>query len=131
MGEGAEVELIHSGLKSTGWNAAADVTSTLTSTSVLISTNNYTSTDIFGDTVRDGQFFQAGDVVDYLPRGDEDNAITGLVILSVTGTFYNTVTFTTAHGITATGGTIEPTAYGSASTNHKQYAYIDQDEEYS
>jgi hypothetical protein len=131
MGEGAEIELIHSGLKSTGWNAAADVTSTLTSTSVLISTNNYTSTDIFGDTVRDGQFFQAGDVVDYLPRGDEDNAITGLVILSVTGTFFNTVTFTTAHGITATGGTIEPTAYGSASTNHKQYAYIDQNEEYS
>ena len=131
MNEGAEIELIHTALSSTGWNAAADVTATPTASSVTISTNSYTSTTVLSETVRDGQFFQAGDVVDYLPRGDEDNAITGLVILSVTGTFFNTVTFTTAHGITATGGTIEPTAYGSASTNHKQYAYIDQEMEYS
>jgi hypothetical protein len=131
MGEGAEIELIHSGLKSTGWNAAADVLATPTTDSITISTSNYTSTDVFGETVLDGQFFQAGNVVDYLPRGDEDNPITGLTIQSVTGTFYNTVTFTGAHGISTTGGTIEPTTYASASTNHQQYAYIDQNKEYS
>ena len=100
-------------------------------TSVTISTNQYASYDPLSNIVYDGQFFQAGDVVDYLPRGDEDNPITGLTIQSVTGTFYNTVTFTGAHGISTTGGTIEPTTYASASTNHQQYAYIDQDKEYS
>ena len=123
--------MIHSGLKSTGWNAAADVLATPTTDSITISITNYSSTDVFGEAVKDGSFFQAGDVVDYLPRGDEDNPITGLTIQSVTGVFLNNVTFTAAHGITATGGTIEPTIYASASTNHQQYAYIDQNKEYS
>jgi hypothetical protein len=131
MSEGSELDIIHTALQSTGWNAAADVVTVASSTSVTISTNQYASYDPLSNIVYDGQFFQAGDVVDYLPRGDEDNPITGLTIQSVTGTFYNTVTFTAAHGITVTGGTIEPTTYASASTNHQQYAYIDQNKEYS
>ena len=69
-------------------------------------------------------FFQAGDVVDYLPLGDHDNAITGLVIDSITG---NVISFTAAHGVTVTGGTLEPTIYTAASTHHKADAYLASD----
>jgi hypothetical protein len=131
MSEGSELDIIHTALQSTGWNAAADVLFITSTTSVQISITNYASADYFGESVKDGSFFQAGDVVDYLPRGDEDNPITGLTIQSVTGVFLNNVTFTAAHGITTAGGTIEPTTYASASTNHQQYAYIDQNKEYS
>jgi hypothetical protein len=43
------------------------------------------------------------------------------VIQSISG---NTITFTAAHGISAAGGTLEPTTYGSASDEHKQDAYL-------
>ena len=59
----------------------------------------------------------AGDIVDFLPFGDEDNSITGLTIASITS---NLVTFTAAHGVT-TLGTLEPTVYTSASADHKFY----------
>ena len=64
---------------------------------------------------------QVGDVVDYLPLGDHDNAITGLVIQSISG---STITFTAAHGISAANGTLEPTTYANASTDHRQDAYL-------
>jgi len=66
-------------------------------------------------------FFQAGDVVDYLPLGDHDNAITNLTIQSISS---NTITFTGAHGISVTGGTLEPTTYANASATHKLDAYL-------
>jgi hypothetical protein len=68
----------------------------------------------------DKAFFKAGDIVDFLPFGDEDNSITGLEIASIGGVI---VTFTTPHGIT-TLGTIEPTIYTSASDDHKIDAYL-------
>jgi hypothetical protein len=60
-------------------------------------------------------------VVDYLPEGDEDNAITGLVIAEV---YVLQIVFASAHGITATGGTLEPSTYNSASAHHKADAYL-------
>jgi hypothetical protein len=61
-----------------------------------------------------------------LPEGDEDNAITGL---GHTGeSFFDQIItrefFTSAHGITSAGGTIEPTIYTSASASHKADAYL-------
>ena len=62
-----------------------------------------------------------GDVLDYLPRGNHDAAITGLEIASITG---NRIRFTAAHGVTVTGGTLEPTIYTSASAHNKADAYL-------
>lgn len=114
MREGAELELIALGVKPVRWNASARVAS-YTSNSVAIYGDDYTA------DATDVSFFNVGDVVDYLPEGDEDNAITGLVIES----FYaNIIFFTSAHGITSTGGTIEPTIYTSASASHQADAYL-------
>jgi hypothetical protein len=114
MREGAELELIALGVKPVRWNASARVAS-YTSNSVAIYGDDYTA------DATDVSFFNVGDVVDYLPEGDEDNAITGLVIESI---FANILFFTSAHGITSAGGTIEPTIYTSASASHKADAYL-------
>jgi len=114
MREGAELELIALGVKPVRWNASARV-ATYTSNSVAIYGDDYTA------DATDASFFNVGDVVDYLPEGDEDNAITGLVIESI---FANILFFTSAHGITSAGGTIEPTIYTSASASHKADAYL-------
>jgi len=118
MGEGAQIEIIHTGTKPVAWNASADVTVIRSATSLEVANFSY------GTTSRDVSFFQAGDVVDYLPRGDHDNAITGLTIDSILG---NVITFTASHGVTVTGGTLEPTIYTSASTHHKADAYLASD----
>ena len=73
------------------------------------------------ETVSDVTFFEAGDVVDHLPHGAHDSATTGLTIDSISG---NIITFTSAHGISVTGGTIEPTTYANASTTHRADAYL-------
>lgn len=117
MGEGAQIEIIHTGTKPVAWNASADVTAITSTTELEVAATSYSST---GDVT----FFQAGDVVDYLPRGDHDNAITGLTIDSISG---NVITFTASHGVTVTGGTLEPTIYTSASTHHKTDAYLASD----
>jgi hypothetical protein len=117
MGEGAQIEIIHTGTKPVAWNASADVTAITSATELEVAATSYSST---GDVT----FFQAGDVVDYLPRGDHDNAITGLTIDSISG---NVITFTASHGVTVTGGTLEPTIYTSASTHHQADAYLASD----
>ena len=117
MREGAELELISIGAKPVRWNASVTVDSIASTTSVLISPNDFTD----AASAYDAEFFAVGDVVDYLPEGDEDNAITGLVIQAVSET---AITFTTAHGITTAGGTLEPTTYNSASAHHKADAYL-------
>jgi len=117
MREGAEIELISFGILSVRWNASATVSSVVDSTSVLISANDFTD----ATTSYDADFFAVGDVVDYLPEGNEDNAITGLIIQAVSET---AIIFTTAHGITTAGGTLEPSTYNSASAHHKADAYL-------
>jgi len=90
---------------------------TITSTTEL-----EVATDIYSDlSVDDSSFYRVGDVVDYLPEGDHDNAITGLEIASIVG---NVLTFTSAHGVSATGGTLEPTTYTSASSTQQADAYL-------
>jgi len=88
------------------------VTFVTSTTELTVSTNTFSDDDT--------AFFSAGDVVDFLPFGDEDNAITGLTIQSIVGAL---VTFTAAHGV-STLGTLEPTVYTSASADHKQDAYL-------
>jgi hypothetical protein len=116
MGEGCELELLTTGLNPVAWNATATVATIPDTTSVTVNQDDYS-----GASLDDSSFFTAGDIVDYLPNGDHDNGVTGLEIDSISG---NTITFTAAHGISSAGGTLEPTTYGNASTEHKQDAYL-------
>ena len=112
MSEGCDLEIIRTGVRVVNWNSTLNVIFVLSSNELTISTNTFSDDDTL--------FFNSGDVVDFLPFGDEDNAITGLTIQSIAG---NTLTFTTAHSI-STLGTIEPTNYTNATTNHKEDAYL-------
>ena len=113
MSEGCELEIITTGLSPVAWNATAEV-------EVIDSTTSITLfNDIYGTA--DDTFFQVGDVVDYVPKGDHDNAITGLEIQAISGTF---ITFTSAHGISSIGGTLEPTTFANASARHQADAYL-------
>jgi len=115
QGEGCDLQLIHLGLNAVGWNIAATVTVVVNSTTITVSTSDFSTSDI--------SHFNVGDIVDYLPTGDQDNAITGLEIDSISG---NNITFTSSHGITLTAdlGTIEPTTYASASAINQNDAYL-------
>lgn len=113
MSEGCQLELISLGLKPVTWNAAALVTALPSSSSLTISAASFSDDD--------ASFFAVGDIVDYLPAGDEDSAITGLEIASIVG---QTITFTSAHSISASGGTLEPTTYANASAAHRADAYL-------
>ena len=115
MNEGCELEILTTGLSPVAWNASAQVLS-YTANTVTVSEDEFSNTN-----EDDVDFFAAGDVVDYLPRGDHDNAITGLVIDSISG---NVITFTANHGITQANGTLEPTTYANASAVHKSDAYL-------
>ena len=113
MGEGCQMEMISMGLAPVTWNASALIEEVTSTTSITIASAHFSEDD--------ASFFRAGDVVDYLPEGDEDNATIGLTIASVSGQL---ITFTSTHGITSTGGTIEPTTYATASSAHKADAYL-------
>lgn len=115
MSEGCSLEIIVTGLNPVAWNATAKVTS-ITPTTATVSEDDFSDS-----SVDDVSFFKAGDVVDYVPRGDHDNAITGLTIQSISG---NTITFTGAHGIASLNGTLEPTTYANASATHQADAYL-------
>jgi hypothetical protein len=116
MSEGCEIELLTTGLVPVAWNATAQVSFIPTNTSVLVETDSFSRSD-----VNDVSFFKAGDIVDYLPQGDHDNAITGLEIQSISS---NTITFTSSHGISTIKGTLEPTTYSNASADHQSDAYL-------
>ena len=113
LDEGTELELITTGLSPVAWNASATVATIPTSTSITINADDFSEADI--------NFFSVGDVVDYMPSGDQDNSITGLEIDSISG---STITFTAAHGISSAGGTIEPTTYANASSDHQNDGYL-------
>jgi len=115
MGEGCDIELINTGLAPVNWNASARVTAITPNTATVA------ADDFSGSSVDDVSFFEVGDVVDYLPRGNHDGAITGLTINSITG---NTIEFTANHGISSLNGTLEPTTYANASANHRSDAYL-------
>jgi hypothetical protein len=116
MGEGCDLEILSTGLSPVAWNATATVTTITSVTKVEVKANDYSRTD-----TADINSFKVGDVIDYLPNGNHDAAITGLEIQAITG---NIITFTTSHGITATGGTLEPTTYANASAGHQADAYL-------
>ena len=113
--EGCQLEVINTGLAPVNWNSAARVSSITSPTVILVETNAFTSSG------SDISFFSAGDVVQHLPKGDQDNPSAQLTIDSILG---NKITFTAAHGILSTGGTIEPVTYAAASTTHKEDAYL-------
>ena len=130
MNEGAELVLSFGGESPVGWNSTAQVKAIPAGDQIELKSNVYSTVDELGNTTTDIQFFESGDVVDYLNTGDQDGAITGLIIDSI-NVATNIMTFTTAHSITVIGGTIEPTIYPSASANHKIDAYIDLEMIYS
>jgi len=118
MGEGCEIELITTGLSPINWNSAARVIA-YTSTTVTLAEDTYS-----GASVTDASFFAVGDVVDYVPQADQDSAIVGLTISQIVG---NVLTFSAAHGISSTLGTIEPTNFANASADHRLDAYLAND----
>lgn len=118
MSEGAQLEIIATGLDPVAWNQSALVSTIVSTTEVDVAALTYSETD------NDVTYYAVGDVVDYLPEGDHDNAITGLEIDSISG---NRITFTAAHGISSAGGTLEPTVYTAASATQKADAYLASD----
>jgi hypothetical protein len=112
MSEGCTLEVIHTGIKVVNWNSTMKVTFVTSTNELTVASSEYSSDDT--------AFFKAGDIVDFLPFGDEDNSTTGLEIQSIVGT---TITFTAAHGV-STLGTLEPTTYLNASDDHKADAYL-------
>ena len=112
MSEGCSLEIVKSGISAVNWNSTLKVTFITSTTALTVSSNTFSDDDL--------SFFDVGDVVDFLPYGNEDGAITGLTIQSITGSL---VTFTAAHGV-STLGTLEPTVYTSASDTHKVDAYL-------
>mgnify|MGYP003114257991 CR=1 FL=1 len=125
MSEGCEIELIHTGLRAASWHDSALVTATPSTTTVTIDQDAFSNINALGIDVKDSSFFKVDDVVDYLPQGDHDSAISGLIISNIVdnGTTA-TLTFTTTHGISSLNGTLEPTAYTSATAGQKLDAYI-------
>ena len=125
MSEGCDLEILTIGTKTTSWNDSAKVLSVPSTTTVTIDQDVFSNTDLLGDTVKDSNFFKVGDVVDYVLEGDHDSSITGLTIDSIVDNGSTaTVTFSSAHTISAAGGTLEPTVYTSASEDQKIDAYI-------
>ena len=125
MGEGCELEIITTGTRTVGWNDSALVLSIPSTTSVTIDQDVFSNTNQVGDSVKDSDFFKSGDIVDYVLEGDHDSSINTLTILSIVDNGTNaTITFTAAHGITTTGGTLEPTVYSNANADQKLDAYI-------
>ena len=125
MGEGCEIELIHTGLRAASWHDSALVTATPSTTTVTIDQDAFSNSNALGVNVKDSSFFKVDDVVDYLPPGEHDNAITGLVISNIVDNGSTaTITFTTTHGISTLNGTLEPTAYASATAGQQVDAYI-------
>ena len=112
MSEGCELEILHTGISVSNWNSTLRVTFITSTTAITVASNCYSDDDL--------SFFQEGDRVDFLPFGDEDNAITNLKIISIVGTL---ITFASVHNIT-TLGTIEPTQFSLASDDHKIDAYL-------
>ena len=115
MSEGCELEILVTGLSPVAWNVTARVTA-FTADTVTVAEDDFSSS-----AVDDVSFFKAGDVVDYLPRGDHDSAITNLTIQSIVG---NVITFTGAHSIASANGTLESTTYANASATHQADAYL-------
>jgi hypothetical protein len=114
-GEGAELDIITVGIAPVNWNSSMKVASVSSTTVIVVSANEYTTTG------SDSDFFKAGDVVNHVPRGNQDGAGSDLTILSIVG---NTITFTGAHGISDGGGTIEPSTYSASSVIHQEDAYL-------
>ena len=125
MSEGCELEILSTGTRTAGWNDSALVLAVPSTTTVTIDQDVFSNTNLLGNSVKDSEFFKAGDVVDYVLEGDHDLSITGLTIQSIVdnGTTA-TITFTGNHGIVAGGGTLEPTVYTSAVADQKLDAYI-------
>ena len=116
-GEGCELSIITVGISPVNWNSSMKIASVTNTTTIEVEANEYTTTA----QGQDSDFFKAGNVVQHIPRGNQDGAGSQLTIDSVSGT---TITFTAAHSISSGGGTIEPATYSSASPIHKEDAYL-------
>ena len=122
-GEGVDVELLHYGLDASGWNASAEVTAVISSKILEFAPFTFTrGRDAAGELTTDLALFSAGDQVQYIPPGDEDNSTT-LTISSV-DLNNNQIMFSPAHGVVSAVGHIEPTTYDTAPTRHQIRAYL-------
>lgn len=119
----ATLRLVHYGHTDAGWNEAAQVTSAPSTSSVVVSANAYSevANPVTAAVQVDIDGFAVGDVVDAIPYGNDDSAVTGLTITDITG---STITFDGVHGLTTPWGWIEPSTYDASAAAHKALAYI-------
>ncbi len=122
-GEGVSIDILHYQLEPTGWNASAEVAGVVSITTLEFNTITYTrGRTPAGASTTDCALFTAGDVVDYIPPGDEDNQTT-LTVASV-DLALSRITFTATHGVASGIGHIEPTSYDAAPASHTARAYL-------
>ena len=120
LGEGAELEILHTNTTVTGWNSSAAVSSVIDSDTVEIDANTYALYNQAGESVTDSSYFKSGDKVLYYVLADQANTIS-LTIDSVSG---NQLTFTASHGISVTGGIITPDIAANASSSQLERGFM-------
>jgi len=120
IGEGCELELLHTDSSVAGWHDSGIVSSVIDLDTVEISANAYSDYDQLGNSTNDVDWFSPGDKVLYYPIADQSNT-TQLTIDSISG---NQLTFTANHGISGTGGIITPDIASNATTTQLEQAYL-------
>ena len=120
LGEGCELEVLHTDSSVVGWHDSGIVSSVIDLDTVELSANVYSEYDQLGNSTQDASWFSAGDKVLYYPIANQANT-TQLTIDSISG---NQLTFTANHGITGTGGIITPDVAGNATSTQLEQAYM-------
>ena len=104
-----------------GWAPAMKVASVTDADTVVVEANAFSNTThpLTGAAQTDAGFFDEGDAVQCIPRGDWANRVQ-TTITDITG---NSVTFAASHGLSV-GDTIRPGRYDDVSSTLKGYAYL-------
>jgi len=120
LGEGAELEILHTDSTVVGWNSSAVVSSVIDSDTVEVDANTYALYNQAGESVVDASYFKSGDKVLYYTLADQATT-SSLTVDSVSG---NQLTFTSNHGISSTGGIITPDTAANATSDQLERAYM-------
>lgn len=119
--EASALVLQHYGANAAGWNASAVLTAAPVGSVCTVAANTYSPALAAGSRAAqvDADAFAAGDAV-FIGAPWNASAAHATTVTAVTG---NTITLASVPGSVTTGWVIWPQGYGSASDNHKQYAY--------
>jgi len=119
--EPTSLVLQHYGANARGWNASAVLTGAPAGNVCTVAANTYSpALSVGGRAVQvDADSFAVGDAVLVAAPWDADSA-SSTTVTAVSG---NTITLAAAPGAAAAGWVIWPADYGTASDEHKRYAY--------